>query len=683
MLHIRRFGSQGESLPLPEWTEDRQRFLEWATLPLKEALPGVALTKAKPSTAEQWIKHCEAVGKTTSHALAWATPTPTGYALGWHNHRVFIEPHAPGGPRVQVHAWHRNRWLSFGPGHKNFLDQLALAFGGEARDKRKTEDLTEFFTNTHCDGITPPWQTDNHFSVLGYDYKHLEGLTDWIQGDLNPTQWSSMERWFTHRFRNMVKSIPELAPLWRMSRVAIHHREYSFAHLLELWRSLRLHSKELSNPLQALLFAASPGRSPGCDVLAHQLVKSGTDWRDSDFFVFPERFVCCVPPFKRHLRTQALALSWPEAFRVIKTAAFVLNSQQSIYNPTHYPSPPAVILELLLTYNQPIPSVEKFLHLMKSPYPLWAWLFLHTPWAKLEHQPAWPNKAAFRTVFPNDTTRRFLNEMVSLRRLHCEHPQRLETVARATVAWITASRKTLLKTRNCEPTSELSSDKQILLQGPHQVIQHLASLDVPVLLFKDLVNKRLKWGGVLSLIQKLQEDRLRLTEDFTAPVGEPDQSSTPVHPDQPWPSAIGNLLLNGHDVHPLCRPSHLEAMGAFLDNCAQSGNQLENLVKKARAGRARFFRIRSTGREFLLQLSSSGNRLAPSWTVCEFRGRSNHEAPKEAWVVARKVAELYTLLAQPLNSSTEPEQLEREGILSNGFPMEEDVLEDDEGNERF
>lgn len=648
MLHLRLFGTHGESLPLPEWTEDRQRFLEWATLPLEEVFPGMDAPKAKPSTAEQWSEYLAACAQAESYALAWATPTPTGYACGWQDNRVFIEPNAKEGPRVQAHIWKENRWRSFEQDHKKFLDQLALAFSGVALDDRNTDMLTAVFQDTHCHGIDPPWRVDNLFKVLeyGYTYKHLEGSPQWILDTLSSTQWSSMERWFTHRFRNMVKSIPDLAKVWRMSRVAVHRPEDAFSHTLDLWHSLRINPNDLSIPFQAFLFSASPGQSPGCNVLAQQMRKAGVDWRTSDFFIFNDRLCRCVPPFRRHLRSQALALPWSAAFRFVKAAAFVLKSTKSIYCPTKYPSPPAVVLELLLTYNQPIPKVEKLVHLMKSPYPLWAWLFLHTSWPKLEHQPAWPNEAAIRTVFESDTAHLFLDQMVALRALHREHPQRLQTVARATVAWLTASRQALLKTRDCEAASGLSSDHQILLQGPHQVIEHLASIDVPEPLFKDLINKRLKWGGVLSLNQKLQEDRLRLTEDFTAPVGEPASTLAPHHPDRPWPSALGNLAINGYDVHPLCRPSHLETMGIFLDNCAQEDNQLESFVDEARAGQSRFFRVTGKGREFLLQISSCVNGTTLSWKVEQFRGRNNHQAPEEAWVVANKVAELYTLLGQ-------------------------------------
>lgn len=103
MLRLKALGLNGADLPLPSWTDDHATFLKWALCPDDEALDlGQPFSPVK-SNREHWqtfIDHWNKGGDERFEVLLWATPTPTGYAIGWGTDRILIHARHPSGPHM-------------------------------------------------------------------------------------------------------------------------------------------------------------------------------------------------------------------------------------------------------------------------------------------------------------------------------------------------------------------------------------------------------------------------------------------------------------------------------------------------------------------------------------------------------------------------------------------------------
>lgn len=523
-----------------------------------------------------------------------------------------------------------------------------------------------------------PWSNQRLFSYKGDLYRTSENTLAprRINGGIAAQQARTFYQWLSHRFRDMARPIPELRAVWLASRIQAQHNPMSPPQLFSLWRTVQENEALRQTPLLLMAYAANPDNLPGVvpkylfEYKPSKTSPSFQAWSQVSTHLDIDRenrlyFFYDSTPVQTGARKASRRLGLSESYRWM-SALVQLKRQHNNFTQ----SPPEALLELLLVHAHRVPKTKTLTSMMRSPFPFWAWLAFHTSWASPGQRQPWPDMPSQQEDC-TDLYRDFLRQVKEIREYQQDNPVHFQTMARAALAWIKSSEK---ENKVC--------DEEL----PMVVLPLLQKMPIPEATRKERINKRLTWQGVISLKRSLDSAKLSATKDFTG--------STPAQnpADLSWPTAIGNLRLGGIDVHPLCRPSHLELMGEFLQNCVQKHRDLDGFVEKARRGHSRFFRLADDHREFLLQLSNAGQQ---TWKVQQLRGRENHDPTPEAEVVGQRVAELYTLLSAesptlptpiPSNTTIQDETLslpwdcEDDGCL---FPPDEIFVtwEGEEGTE--
>ena len=617
MLHIKSFGPNGTNLPLPAWADDHASFLNWALCPDEER-PAVA--GAFSPTPIAWSEG-EKLRETeeTYQAVVWATPTPTGYALGWGSDRILIHARHPLGPHIAISNWNGRVWLSSFGEILAFIPSKLFQLLGIDYEKNVSGSFLNCYGHYNVLTIEDaPWENERLYSWHWRLYRLKADPSEprIVNAGVTDEQLPAFHAWLSHRFRDMARRIPELRALWLACRVSSQRYALSLPEFLSLWKTLQLNPALQQSPLLLMAYASNPHKLP--QVVSSQLFDHRWGWDklgyDSHLFQEPRYVLFSSSPLQRGAFKKSRKMGLSAAYRWAAALNRPLRSEpKSVISPVY-------VLELLLAYAPHIPSKKKLTALINSPFILWAWLASQTNWTTTEVSEAWPNPIgadadATHTWYDSD----FIEEMKEIRRFQQGNPEHFQTMAQAALAWIRHG-----------SMGENQED-------PDELLERLKGMAIPEAVRKERVNKRLTWPGVVSLIKYFDQETLKVTEDFTLP-HEPKQASE----DHPWRTALGTITLEGFDVHPLCRPSHLNTMGEFLVNCAQKSRALDGFVQQARSEKSRFFRISGQNREFLLQI----NCHTQGWKVEELRGRKNHPPTPEAEVVGQRVAELYTLLTQ-------------------------------------
>lgn len=467
-----------------------------------------------------------------------------------------------------------------------------------------------------------PWSTERLFSYSGEVYRVPKNMGEHrrINAGIKKNQRPAFYKWLSHRLRDMARSIEEFRLVWLAGRIHSQQRDMRIAQFFSLWNTIQRHPEVQKTPLFLMAYAAQPDGLPG--VVRTKFISArsfsaffGTPgWTEISAVHYwegkePYEVLDQSTPIHNHLREMSQRLSLKESFRWVSA---ILQSR-------NLATPPQALLELLLTHARRIPKESTLTRMLSSPFPFWAWLAFHTPWTKENHSEAWPNIQTLRKGC-SERYKQFLRTVEQTWEKYKGNPVHFQTLARATLAWVKSS-----ETENSLPD-----------QQPNAILQQLWDMSIPEPTRKERINKRLTWQGVLSLKRSLESIKLSPTKDFMQPT--PAQGLA----DLGWPTAIGNLRLGGIDVHPLCRPSHLDLMGEFLQNCVQKSQHLKGFIHVAYQGQSRFFRLSDGHREFLLQISNAGNQ---TWKVAQLKGRENHDPTPEASAVGQRVAELYTLLS--------------------------------------
>lgn len=620
MLHIKSFGPNGTNVPLPAWADDHASFLDWALCPDEERPAVAGSFSPTPITWEEREKLFNT--EETYQAVVWATPTPTGYALGWGSDRILIHAKHSLGPHIALSNWNGRVWLSCFGDILAFIPSKLLQLLGIDSGINVSGSLLDNKRNYNVLTIEDaPWSNERLCSWNWNIYRSKADPSEprIVNAGVSDEQLPAFYAWLSHRFRDMARRIPELRALWLASRVSSQRYALSLHEFLSLWKTIQINPSLQQSPLLLMAYAAHPHRLP--QVISPRLSDhhhSGASWRwhelgnAIDLFQDPRYVLFSSSPLQRGAFKKSRKMGLAAAYRWTSALNRPLkNKPKSVIAPIY-------VLELLLAYCPHIPSKEKITALINSSFTLWAWLASQTDWTTTEVNEAWPKPHTGITIdtwYDDD----FIDEMEDVRCFQQANPDHFQTIAQAALAWIRHG-----------SMGENEED-------PDELLERLKGMTIPEAVRKERVNKRLTWLGVVALVKHLDQETLKATEDFTL-AHEPQHASE----DSPWTTALGTIILEGFHVHPLCRPSHLNTMGEFLINCAQKSRSLDGFVRQARSEQSRFFRISGQNREFLLQINLGDQ----AWKVEELRGRKNHAPTPEAAAVGKRVAELYTLLTQ-------------------------------------
>lgn len=638
MLTLRAFGPAGQSLPLPQWTHDRERFLRWATAPVRERDSQWPPFHARPASLEDWKRHAshhEATHDQASPFLAWATLVEGGYAFGWADNRVTLRLIPGTGPRLSVDVWVSQYWNStYGIFAQQILQELLAVFG-------LNNPHPDGFFNGHASNQTvygeAPWLTDTlrFFKPYNTHYREARNLEvhSPLEKGVHPQQRAAFVRWLVASLRQVGRHHPLLRLAWRAARAAQHHTPITVTHLMSLWQTFEAHPEVLQYPSVAFFHALKSSSCVGTiSSASFEIHRRKWDelaylWEESSYTRQPDVLAPLHAGF--YPKREALAVS--AQMRWTAAVWKKLEASKGKLVCGTFPTHPRVLLELLLANNQPIPCAEKIHALLASPYPFWAWLLHHTPWAQLPAGTCWKDEAIYSEITGSEEGSAFLKKMTAYRRLYDSNPEHFQAMAMAAMAWVRDV---------CRPAKGQDSS---LFEEQRQFLERLNAASIPSKVFKERLNKRTTWKGVEALMRHLEREKLKACEDTSAPV-------LPLEgfdgPDEPWPSLLGHLRFPGFSIHPLCRPSHLHMMGEFLGNCAQKDNLLSDFTEESLENSSRFFRLSGDHQEFLLQLSHTPGKSSEgqAWRVKEVRGRSNHPATTEAADVAQQVCQLYNVL---------------------------------------
>ena len=632
MLRLKALGLNGVDLPLPAWTDDHATFLKWALCPDDHVLDlcqPFSVAKGTKEHVEAFIDHWNKGDDERFQVLLWATPAPTGYVIGWGIDRVFIHTKHPSGPHMVISSWNENQW-SINTGAVSW--SIVNAFIKLLGMKGAVNDVEPFFEPSRANTMIfedAPWSNQRLFHHKGVVYRTSKNLNESrkINGGIDENQLPSFYKWLSHRLRDIARTAKEFRAVWMAGRINSQIRDMHISQLFSLWKTIQNYPESQKFPLSMMIHAAHHDASPG--VIGRQDIRDRTkrflahydlpEWATVSFTLYwdrknPEEALFHSTPIQTHLRQTVRTLSLSESFRWVRA---VLSLKKIDQSKPH--TPPQALLELLLIHARRIPKQSTLSSMLSSPFPFWAWLSFHTSWAKEGNSERWTTNESLR----NDCSKNYKKLLLTveeIRKQQQRNPMHFQTMARAALAWV--------------KSSETENGPQN--QNPNEVLAQLQKMTIPDALRKERVNKRLTWQGVLSLKRSVEAVKLSPTKDFIQPA--PAQGLV----DLGWPTAIGNLRLGRIDVHPLCRPSHLDLMGEFLQNCVQKSQHLKGFIHVAYQGRSRFFRLSDEHREFLLQISHTGNQV---WTVTELRGRENHAPTPEAAAVGQRVADLYTLLS--------------------------------------
>ncbi len=620
MLHTKAFGPRGEDAPLPAWTEDRERFISWATWPLGRP-DWAPKPQARTPSAQEMANHEEHVWGERSNlelpALAWAVHTQESAWLGWGTARLKIQYRQGTSPKILFHHWFNGKW---NPVIAEKLDTILheiLALLGLCKLQGKDSFLLPYQSDFLCDEA--PWEVSRMFAVGGYLYRTNEntnGLSTHAQG-ITQEQYPAFVAWLKHRFRKIASQFPEIRHLVAILRNLSDCRKMDVDYIMRLWEIL---AENPSASHQNLMFSCLAAQK-----YSHRHVQFD-DIKEHSFNTFSHKphwsalpfayeenhrsLFQIVKPVSRHAYQKSLTIPPKQASRLVAAClGGGLGRREFLTSPT-------AILELLLVYNLPIPHQEKLVAMMKSPHAFKAWLLTRTPWLEQEQKP-WPNESLISSLDPN-TYKNFFIRANQHKKEYKGNPEKFTAMAFATIAWL----------KHTSISKEASTYAQEL-----DVLNQLQEIEIPEPMLKECANKNMTWKGVVNLLQRLQQKRLAVTEDFSAETLDSEGLG--------WSTALGTIMVDDVTIYPMCRPSHLGLMGDVLNNCTAPGRALESFAERARQGSHRFFRLSKAGsKEFLLSLQKNENQ----WEVDQLRGRNNHQAPEQLWAVARRVAELYTLL---------------------------------------
>lgn len=658
MLRLKALGPNGVDLPLPAWTDDHATFLTWALCPDEQVSDLCQRFCPVKSNREHWqafVDHWNKGGDERFQVLLWATPTPTGYAIGWGKDRILIHARHRYGPHMVFSSWQDNQWHTSMGRMIQEIPSVLLKLLGMKTENGDEGALFETRGSNAMIFEDAPWSAERLFSFNGCVYRIPENLDEHrrINAGIKRDQRPAFYKWLSHRLRDMARSIEEFHSVWLAGRTNSQQRRMHISQFFSLWNTIQCNPDIQKTPLLLMAYAAQGDALPGVVRTTTINTKSFSKffeiprWAEiSETYYWDKRepyeVLLQSTPVHNHLREASRRLSLKESFRWVNA---ILHSK-------NLTTPPQALLELLLTHARRIPRESTLTNMLSSPFPFWSWLAFHTPWTKENHSEAWPNIQTLKKGC-SERYKNFLRTVEHVWGQYKGNPVHFQTMARAALAWVNSSE------------TENGPEKE----NPNEVLAQLQKMTIPDALRKERINKRLTWQGVLFLKHSVEAVKLSPTRDFTQLARSQDPT------DAAWSTAIGNLRLGGIDVHPLCRPSHLELMGEFLQNCVQKNQNLNGYVQKAQQGHSRFFRLADKHREFLLQISHAGNQ---TWQVAQLKGRENHDPTPEAAAVGQRVAELYTLLSaesptHPLPSPPNPWEASTDARNASAFAVMEDA----------
>ena len=246
MLTLRAFGPAGQSLPLPEWTQDRERFLRWATVPVFERDEQWPPFTSRPASLEDWLRHAghhDSTGGQPSPFLAWATSLQDGYALGWADNRLIFRLVPGKGPMLSIDVWNSQYWkTTSGSFCQQVLKELLAMVG-------LVDPIPDGFFHGHASNQTvygeAPWLTDTlrFFKPWQIHYREARNLEDPspLEKGIHPHQRAAFTRWAVACLRQLGRQRPLLRLAWRAARAARHHTPITPSYLMILWQTFEAH----------------------------------------------------------------------------------------------------------------------------------------------------------------------------------------------------------------------------------------------------------------------------------------------------------------------------------------------------------------------------------------------------------------------------------------------------------
>ena len=659
MLRVKVFGCD----PVPAWAQDETLFRSWVQCRI--GLPS-HMPRAQPKTfpVKQEAKFLEEVDNKRvpepKNLLAWELQDPERFSFGWGGFRCSIAKNELGHVHLEMDEWGICGWRPLdAESHSWALSFFWWISGVRKNAAPPSMQEQELFSPIRNLFSVAPWSREHHMNlgslcVLGHI--NQQGAFEFLEMQIRPPTECEQDfsRWVSHRLRGAARLFPALRRIWWAGRIRSNKKED-----LPVGRALQALNADpqwMRQSLDWLAFSRTDlfenptlGWSAfrfreylGCESNLVAYIFEG--YQTSD--------VLGVSVARSCVRRWSDRLPLAQAGRLFKAAEATVKQNPGQDLRSHI----LMVIQLLACAKLRVPSVARLKHLLNNSWAMNAWLLQQPGWRSSNNY--WPCPNYWLDHGDGQIVRAWKQVLVNMKKQHLHDPVAFQALSNAVLAWV----KSPVKREGMTIAQTLEADIEVFSQ--------LESAHLTRHLQWNRLGAKVPWVSYLRLLRRARSEALvSRPQDMQAgrscsdvPKEETD-STTP--DDAPWSSALGMFNVGDIKVIPLCRPSHLNSVGEFFQNCMVANNRLDLYVQAARLNMQRFFRLEAEDSLAFLAIEQNGDEQA--WIVADVRGRFNKETTEAMQKAATQVAQFYTQLVPATLTFTDDDldddDLDEDGLL--------------------